>query len=198
MFGGLNPINVASTVATAAATGGTSLIAQAALKLASAVGQEIIQQLGSAVGAPQGAIDAAQGVFAGTIGDSEGARTNLNEAIDGFGAATGSSPSDIGETQREVEQAVQDVVNDAGQSKEMKEAKGNGGKSWLMAIAKVLGDKLEKMAGELTDLAQQAADDPKKGTMFAAKSQEFGILSGAVTNGIKSIGEGMAGMARKG
>jgi hypothetical protein len=103
------------------------------------------------------------------------------------------------------------------------EAKG-GGKvssgSWLQAIAEamgsIMGDKASDMVGlskEMSNLSTAAkgikADDTKGQQQnakdfsivqakFQAASQEYSILSNTFSNAIKSIGEGLTSMGRKG
>lgn len=199
MSGGFNPINLVSQVALGVATGGASVWAQLAMQVVSSIGQQVIQQLGQQIGLPQSTIDMAQGAFAGAVGDHQGAQRNMQEAVQEFGQAFNASPQEIGDWQRQLQDTVRDIATQAGESEELKDARGGGGKgkSWLMAIAEVLGNKLNSMAHELTDLAQQAADDPASATLFGAKSQEFGILMNSANTGLKSIGEGLTSMAKR-
>lgn len=88
-----------------------------------------------------------------------------------------------------------------------------GGSSWLVAIAKAmgqaLGDRAKKMVelsdkiaankgGESTESKQDAAMEAQKlSTEFQATSQEFQMLQQSFSTTIKALGEGMASMARK-
>jgi hypothetical protein len=200
MSGGFNPINIVSQVALGVATGGTSIFAQLAMQLASSIGQQVIQQLGDKLGLPQGIVDLAQGAFAAQVGDFSGAAANANEAADAFSGALGATPSEQGGFSNQVNDMINRIAADLASGSEAKEAK-SGGKSgggWLMAMAEALGKKLDKMASDLTDMADQVSDkNPSMTTKFGAKSQEFAILMNAATNAIKSVGEGLANSARK-
>ena len=201
MFGGVmkNVINPTNLAMLAMGPGGWAALA--ARTLMTAVGQQVIQQLGDKLGLPQGAIDLAQGAFCASMGDTQGVTQNLSEAVSQIGGQYGASPAEQGEAERNIQDTIRDIVNQQSESEDLKAArggqKGGSGGSWLMAIASILGEKLNSMAHELTGLAQQAADDPSKGTIFGAKSQEFGILMNSANNGLKSIGEGLQTMARK-
>jgi len=97
-----------------------------------------------------------------------------------------------------------------------------GSLSWMEAIAKAMGEaagtkaeKLVKLSHDLNAIAtrdhgglegdalknaqaQDAKDQAAVNAQFQAASQEFNMLQSAFSNAIKSIGEGMATMARKG
>ncbi len=96
---------------------------------------------------------------------------------------------------------------------------GKGGKkgaaNWLVAMAKAMGDaagahakRMVELSNEISDLTsqggskeQQAENAQKASGLQAecqAESQMFGMLQGAFSNAIKTIGEGMSQMARKG
>lgn len=88
---------------------------------------------------------------------------------------------------------------------------GGGGKGWLVAIAKAMGNalgvvaaKLVSLSNQLDDLASSASDDQQSAkefqkTMaeFQAQSQLFSMLSNSFSTAIKSIGEGMTSLGRK-
>lgn len=89
----------------------------------------------------------------------------------------------------------------------------SSGGSWLVAIAKAmgqaLGDRAKKMVelsdkiaankgGDSTESKQDAAMEAQKlSTEFQATSQEFQMLQQSFSTTIKALGEGMASMARK-
>ena len=67
-----------------------------------------------------------------------------------------------------------------------------------MALAAVMGEKLNAKAEQVQKLAGQITDKtPDKTAKFGAASQEFGIMMNATNNAIKSLGEGLSTMARK-
>ncbi|MDT8757367.1 hypothetical protein MZO42_01525 [Sphingomonas psychrotolerans] len=178
----------------------------AARTLMSAIGQQVIQQLGEKLGLPQSTIDMAQGAFCASMGDKAGVRQNVQEAIGGFAEQFNASPAEQGEANREVDDAINRMVSGMADGEDAKAAraggkgaKGTSGQSWLMALAEALGKKLDKQAAEMSKMADQITDKtPSLTAKFGAKSQEFGILMNATTNAIKTVGEGLANSARKG
>ncbi|MBW8744148.1 MAG: hypothetical protein JF628_07355 [Sphingomonas sp.] len=201
MSGGFNPINLASQVALGVATGGTSIFAQLATHLVSAIGQQVIQQVGEKLGLPPAIIDLAQGAFAAEVGDFSGVQQNVHEAADNFSGALGASPAEQGGFSNEINDVINRMASDLATGDDAKAAKlgGKSGQSWLMAIASALGKKLDKMSNELSSMADQVTDkNPSMTTKFGAKSQEFSMLMNSATNAIKTIGEGLANSARKG
>lgn len=83
--------------------------------------------------------------------------------------------------------------------------KGKSGTSWLVAIAKAMGTVAGKHANNLVDLSNRieatskdAGNSTELNATFQAESQMFSMLQNAFSNAIKSIGEGMTTMARKG
>ena len=86
----------------------------------------------------------------------------------------------------------------------------SSGESWLVAMAKAMGSIAGKHAAELQKLskAMDQAGSGKEGgasqefmeaqSKFQAESQLFGMLQNSFANAIKSIGEGLTTMARKG
>lgn len=100
------------------------------------------------------------------------------------------------------------------------EGGGKGGKkagagSWLVAIARAMGEAAGAKAERLVELSNKINDLTTKGgsqeeqaaaakeasalqAEFQAESQMFSMLQSAFSNAIKSIGEGMGQMARKG
>jgi len=84
-----------------------------------------------------------------------------------------------------------------------------GGGSWLVAMAKAMGkvagehakkladlsDQINSLQGGNGDQAQQASELQSQ---MQAEGQMFGMLQNAFSNVLKSIGEGMSTMARKG
>jgi hypothetical protein len=116
---------------------------------------------------------------------------------------------------RSIIDAAKRIMEQCGPEK----GKGKGGKasagSWLEAIALAMGEAAGKKAADMVKLSndlnnikpksdsqadQQAAalEANKVNAQFQAKSQEFNMLQSAFSNAIKSIGEGMSQMARKG
>ncbi|MEG3175322.1 hypothetical protein U1872_03710 [Sphingomonas sp. RB3P16] len=201
IFSGItNVVNPANILLAASGPAGWATIA--ARSLMASVGQAVIQGLAEKLGLPQTTIDLAQGAFSGSIGDFQGAAQNLSDAASGFAAAAGGSPAEQGDFSREVDDAVNQLVSQLADGDDAKAArcggKGGGG-SWLMALAEALGHKLDKMANEMSNMADQITDKtPSATAKFGAKTQEFSILMNAATNAIKTVGEAEANTARKG
>ncbi len=201
MSGGFNPINVVSQVALGVATGGTSIFAQLATQLVSQIGQQFIQQLGSQLGLPQTAIDVAQGAFAGAAGDYQGASSNFQEAASAFSGALGAGPAEQGDFTRQLEDVINQQASSMAGGEDAREARSSGkGGSWLMAMARALGEKANHLADEMQDLADDMASPsakPGASLEFGAKSQEFGLFMSSANTAIKSAGEALSQAARK-
>ena len=196
-----NPLSLAQL-----AMGPAGWASLAARTLMSAIGQQVIQQLGEKLGLPQSTIGMAQGAFCASMGDKAGVRQNVQEAIGGLAEQFNASPAEQGQASREVDDAINRMVSGMADGEDAKAAraggkgaKGTSGQSWLMALAEALGKKLDKQAAEMSKMADQITDKtPSLTAKFGAKSQEFGILMNATTNAIKTVGEGLANSARKG
>ena len=207
----MNFASMVSQIALAAATGGASLAMQAAMQMVvTAVAQQVLQQLGQQLGLPPGIVDMAMQAFSAASGQAGGGqRLSLEQAIGGAAQLLSLSPSQEGHMTREVNAGMQQLldsikndsfsVGDNGTGKiKGKAAMGTAGKSWLMAIAELLGNKLNKAAEELK--AKSDATDWKDGksmSEFNAMVQEFNTLMNSVNSAIKSIGEALTAMARK-
>lgn len=116
-----------------------------------------------------------------------------------------------------VENAKQIMAQDKGDGKSSRSNGKGGGKpaaSWLEAIAKAMGEaagnkaaKMVELSNKLKELSsaggsekdQQAAAKEMNAVnaQFQAVSQEFNMLQSAFSTAIKSLGEGLAQMARK-
>ncbi|WP_404334990.1 hypothetical protein AB2M62_14925 [Sphingomonas sp. MMS12-HWE2-04] len=199
-LGGLNPVSLLATSMLGPIGG---IVAQLAQQVISQVGQQLIQQLGQQLGVPQGAIEDAKGIFADQLGGGQGGigggANSVNDALEQLGQATGASPAEIGQAQGDFQQSIDKILNDLAEGSDVKEAKGNGKvPSWLMAMAKALGGKMDKMAKDLEKMSKEISDgNSGKSTEFTAMSQQFSILSNAASTGLKAIGEAMSSMARK-
>jgi uncharacterized protein YPO0396 len=124
------------------------------------------------------------------------------------------------------EDLTSQIVESSRKAMESKQAKeGKGGKkatvsSWLEAIAQAMGEIAGDKAAKMVELSQKMADLNAEGkgiskddtqaqqanarafsetqSLFQAASQEFSILQNTFANAIKSIGEGLTAMGRKG
>lgn len=197
LIGGFNPVSLLATAALGPLGG---IASQLLTQLTSAIGQQLLQQLGDKLGLPQSTIDAAQGAFAGSIGDFQGAQTNLQELIAQVGDLTGASPTEVGEAQSELDNQIADQAVAASESQEGKEAKASGGGSWLMAIARALGKTADKLAKEMDTMSKNLGEGENKASenlKFSAKSQEFSQFFNSANTVLKALGEALAAGARK-
>jgi hypothetical protein len=178
--------------------------------LVSAVAQQVIQQLGQQLGLPQSVINMAQTAFSAATG-TQGMPSTVSDAVSQLAEQFNLSPSQQGEVSREAQGSVRRLVDQLMESEEFKSAKsgakGGKGESILMRIAMALGQLADKKMGEMDKLAGQigSTKDGKNqnkitemGAKLQALGQEMSILSNAMTNVIKSIGEANATIARKG
>lgn len=222
MSGGIN-LNIISQAALAIGTGGTSLFAQIGLQLVSQIAKDVIQQVGSQMGLPQPIIDGAQGAFAAASGNYADAAAEYGQAAAGsvglaasLGASLGGSPTEVGDLQRQVQDTIDQLVETTnkkmvdGENQEgggVSGAKGRKpGESFLMALARVMGqvidDKMDQQmeAAQNLDQANQSGDKSHISEMSAqiqALGQEVSMLSNALNNSIKSLGEAATTLARK-
>src|SRR6478609_2444002 len=102
MFGGIlsNVVNPSNLAMLAMGPGGWAGLA--AKTLMSAVGQQIIQQLGEKLGLPQSTIDLAQGAFCASVGDTRGATQNISQVVQDIASRTGASPFEAASAERDL------------------------------------------------------------------------------------------------
>ena len=205
--GGLNIGSLFSTVALAALTGGTSLAFQSIFQqIISSVASQVIQQVGQQLGLPQGAIDLAQGVFQAASGNPGGAAQSLSESVQNASDAFNFSPQEQGDLQRSAEDVAQSWTNSIlEQVRDGGEGKSTKGDSFLVALAKALGKVMDNKMGQMKAKTDQLggldSKDSKYGQLTAeiqALGQEMNMVSQALNNSIKSIGEAGSALARKG
>jgi hypothetical protein len=224
----MNPFNMISQLALAAATGGTSMLAMTALKtIGSQIAMQLIQNLGQQMGLPPSMINLAQAAFASASGQPGLAKQNIGEAVRDFTQQLDLSPSQAGQLQRELMNtadkslATLSKITDSFAKKLLKGGSGDEeeGGSILMKIARALGglvdDKMNKLAQKAEDLGKVGAQtgNTNKDGAFTGKGsgefgklsaevqalgQEIGYLSNALSTTLKSIGEAAATLARKG
>lgn len=198
-IGGFNPINLLATAALGPIGG---LVAQLAQQVMSQFGQQILQQMGQQLGLPQGVIDDAKGIFNQQFagGAFAGQGGSLSDSIEQFGQAAGGTPQQIGQLHNDAQSALDNINNDIAQGTgEVNDSKGSGkAPGWLMAMAKVLGAKMDKMANDMDKMANEiAGGSAGKSSEFTALAQQFGMISNAAGTAIKAVGEAMSNMARK-
>jgi hypothetical protein len=147
---------------------------------------------------------------------------SAHQAIQEYGEAVGASPSEIGRMQGQYDFVTQTIknnikeMNDNSSPERKEKLKGKGGLSWIQVMAdsmsKILDASLEKLNDKSTSLVNtikdgkglkddaakdNQANTQKAQTDFTVASQEFNILMNSVNTAIKTIGEGLATMARK-
>ncbi|MGK6325172.1 hypothetical protein ACMGDM_19065 [Sphingomonas sp. DT-51] len=202
MRSAVNPLSLAQL---AAGPAGWATLAMRTL--ASAVGQQVLQQLGQQLGLPQSVISLAQNSYGAATG-TLGGPLNIQDAVSGLADQFGLSALEQGQLTRSANDAFRSLSNSLAESDEFKAARtGKGGESIFMKIARVLGELADKKLGEMVGLADQigATTDGKQQNEITSltgkmqgKSQEFGLISNAMTNVIKTIGEGVSTISRKG
>lgn len=114
-----------------------------------------------------------------------------------------------------LENVKQGLESGDDETKAGKGGKGGGGGGWLLAIAKAMGSSAGRHAAEMVNLSNKLDQLTQKSgnkdqdaanaqeativqTKFQAESQMFSMLQNTFSNAIKSIGEGMSTMGRKG
>jgi len=203
--GGLNIGSLFSTVALAALTGGTSLAFQAVFQqIISSVASQVIQQVGQQLGLPQGVIDVAQGVFQAASGNPGGAAMSLTDAVQNAGDTFDLSPQQQGDLQRTAEEVAQSWTSSFIEQARDAEGGSSKGDSFLVALAKALGKVMDGKMGQMKAKTDQLggldSKDSKYGQLTAeiqALGQEMNMVSQALNNSIKSIGEAGSTLARK-
>ena len=181
-----------------------------------AVAQQVIQQVGQKLGLPSSVINMAQQAFAATSGTGGLGQLNVAQAASSLAQQFGLSPAQEGQLAREGDDAVSKLVDSMikkarqGGKEEASEgeagANGKGG-SRLVALAKALGTLIDGKMDDIIKKSKELDADKKnnkgenQATISAeiqALSQEISFISNALNNSIKSIGEALTTMARKG
>lgn len=216
----VNPMSLAQL-----AMGPAGWASLAVRTIATAVGQQLIQQVGQRLGLPQGVISLAQNAFAAQTG-SQGGPLSIGGAVSQLSDQFNLSPFHQGQLTR----AANDSFNNMNRIvenmlKRQASASGAGdeeGGSILMKIARVLGQlmdqKMDSLAAKADALgrvgsqsgntftsgsnkggftAQGQSQFGKLSAEVQALGQEIGYLSQAISQTIKSIGEAASTVARK-
>lgn len=176
--------------------------------IGTAIAQQVIQQLGQSLGLPPAVISMAQQAFSAASG-TQGLPTTVAGAVSQLAQQFNLSPSQQGELQRGADESINSLISQLGQSEESKEAMSGGkGQSLLMKIAVAMGKLLDKKMTEMGNLTDQigklgsgSSNQSKLGELtgkLQGLGQEVSMLSNALTNTIKSIGEANSTLARKG
>ncbi len=182
-----------------------------------AVAQEVIKQVGQQLGLPQSVINMAQQAFSASSGSGNLGQQSISQAVSGLGQQFGLSPAQEGTIGREANDVVGKLVekmteklrqgqDDDGEGSGSGKASGGGSGSRLVALARALGKIIDKKMDDIIAKSKTLDGDKANGgkqqaTISAeiqALSQEIGFISNALNNSIKSIGESLSTMARKG
>lgn len=174
--------------------------------IGSQIAMNVIQKLGEELGVPKGVIDLAQAAFASATGQPGLARQEMREAINNFVRDNNLSPLDAGRLQRAVEKDMDtafEKLMEAAKEGKRRADRGNskGGKgSWLREVAALMSAALDSKINEMKNIAGKL--DKTKTTSLQndhqVATQEFSFLMQATANMIKTVGEGLGAMARKG
>ncbi len=177
--------------------------------LGAAIGQQVLQQLGEKLGLPQGVIDIAKSSFSAAVG---GAPASIADAVSTVGNGI-FSPAQQGAMTRELSQQAENIAEKLftasreGSDRAKTEGSRNGkvgSGNWLRAIAEVMAQSMDSKIEEMQSLAQtydsQSKNNKSTKTMtdLQVATQEFSYIMQSTTNMIKTIGEGLSTMARKG
>ncbi|MGY6518276.1 MAG: hypothetical protein ACXIUZ_06135 [Lysobacteraceae bacterium] len=225
-------VNVA-TIGSALFTGGASLFASQALSQVAtrAFAQAAAQFAGQAAGqfATQAFAQAFQGAIQQVFGQpANGASQDLLDQV--FDAANHQGPDgrfsgDLDRAQNNMQNAMRELIqhmvdtNRENASGRAREAGGQGGaqggsNSWLVAIARALGEQAGQIAAQMTKIANEISSlDVSGGSSrqqqsaalrmnqlnaeLQGQSQMYKILSDSISTALKSIGDGMSGVARR-
>lgn len=214
----VNPMTLAQV-----AMGPAGWASLAVRTIGTAIGQQVIQQLGQRLGLPQGMISMAQNAFAAATG-SQGGPLTIRDAVNQLADQFNLSPSQQGQLERTANQSF-DNINRILENNLRRAANGSGeeeGGSILMRIARSLGqlmdEKMETLASKADALgrvgsqsgnvhrsganengftAQGQSQFGKLSAEVQALGQEIGYLSQAISQTIKGIGEAASTVARK-
>ncbi|UIJ46525.1 hypothetical protein LZK98_06130 [Sphingomonas cannabina] len=206
LFGSaFNPVNIMQLAA--GPVGWASLAARVIMQ---AVGQQVIQSLGQKLGLPQGVIDMAKTAFGAASG---GSPLSIGDAATQIGGSFGLSAAEQGAFARDLGQQAEDIAQKLftasreGSDRAKTEGSRNGkvgSGNWLRAIAEAMAASMDSKIEEMQSLAKtydgQSKDNKSTKTMtdLQVATQEFSYIMQSTTNMIKTIGEGLSTMARKG
>jgi hypothetical protein len=176
--------------------------ASLALKtIGTAIMQQVIQQVGQQLGLPPAVISMAQQAFSAASGQPFNPQS-VAGAVEQFGQMMGANPAEIGDAQRGANDVVKQLVDSV-----LKQARDGGGEdgpstgeSRLVKLAKAMGKLLDKKMDKIIEVGEKMDGAKKQGSLSAemqALSQEMSMISNALNNMIKSIGEANTTLARK-
>jgi hypothetical protein len=159
--------------------------------IGTAIMQQVIQQVGQQLGLPPAAINIAQQAFSAASGQPFNA-LGVAGAVQQFGQMMGANPREIGDA---LVDSVLKQARDGGSSEGS-----SAGESRLVKLAKALGKLLDSKMDKIIETGKKMDGAEKQGSLSAemqALSQEMSMISNALNNMIKSIGEANTTLARK-
>lgn len=198
----INPVSLAQL-----AMGPAGWASLAVRTIATAIGKEVIQQVGQKLGLPQSMISMAQQAFSASVGGKPSLSSflgrqepaSLAQAVRSVASQFNMTPTQEGSVARSannmVSQLVKTIVDDAKvEAKKLatpKDAQASGSKntSYLQAMAEALGGVMDKKMDELSSLSDQIAAQSTNTSNFNAGigSKDTSIKTGAMVqeNGAK-------------
>lgn len=179
----------------------------AAKAIGTAIAQQVIQQLGQSLGLPPALISAAQSAFSAASGQPNAPIQTVRQAVADLAQQYGLSAIQQGQLERAAQNDVKDMyeaLSEAARQGKQRAERGDGKSSgkggWLREIAALMSQALDSKIKEMKGLAGQL--DKTKTTSLQndlqVATQEFSFLMNATANMIKTVGEGLGTMARKG
>ncbi|KHL25229.1 hypothetical protein PK98_00175 [Croceibacterium mercuriale] len=197
----INPISLAQLT-----MGPAGWAALATRTLFSAIGQQVIQNLGQQLGLPQSVIDVAHSAFSGSFGGGALAGGTIGQAVQSLAQQFNLPATDAGNLERNANDAARQMTDSVLQN--IRE-NGSGddyaaavkGKSRLVALAMAMGAVMDDKMDRMIELGEKLDGAKKTGSLSAEMQglgQEMNMVSNALASTIKSIGESATTLARKG
>jgi hypothetical protein len=177
--------------------------------IGTAIAQQVIQQLGQRLGLPQSMISMAQMAFSAASG-TQGFPTTVDGAVRQLAQQFNLSPTEQGQLARSANNDINTFAermfeaSRTGKQRAQTEGSREGKGNWLRQLAEAMAAIMDSKMQEMSDLAKtydgQSKDNKSTKTMtdLQVATQEFSYLMQSTTNMIKTIGEGLSTMARKG
>jgi hypothetical protein len=173
--------------------------------IGTAIAQQVIQKLGQELGLPQGLINLAQQGFAAASGQPGAQIQSIPQAAAQLGEMMNFSPKQQGELTRSSQDAADDMVkfimksNAGAFDEDGQRVNGKSSKSdFFTMFAKAMGAKLDQGFRDIAAKSDSTKwTDSKAVSDFQAEQQKFNFFMTSVSTAIKTVGEALAGMARK-
>lgn len=201
-----NPVSVLQF-----ATGPAGWASFAMRTLGSQIAMNALQRFGQQLGFPPAAINAALQTISAASGQQNFRLQSIADTVGQLGRQFNLSPFQQAQLQRSAEFDVNKFIEqmnkaaDDGKTISKLGAKGRG--SLLQVLAEVMINAMNNKVDEMMGLAQKMDavkhkqgqnDSVQINTQLQVATQEFSMMMNSTANMIKTIGEGLAGIARKG